>query len=277
MRRGKRALLLVLLLACGPSWADEADEESFELSVTLNADRLSVRARAVPLLDILDEIGRVSGVRVYVEPAVELQMVAELTSTALENVTVEEGLRRVLQNKNFMLGYSASGLTQVRIYREGRRDLGRAAPASRAGRKSAIQPPAGVPNDPASIVRLKNEALGGSDPGARATAFSHLAGADQKVAMETALMILDRDRDPQVLGIALEMVLAQESPPLEPLFKFVATGRDPGLRAQALEVLSSRGQRDPRIRKLLTTLATTEANPELRETAKSLLEDLDSE
>jgi hypothetical protein len=53
--------------------------------------------------------------------------------------------------------------------------------------------------------------------------------------------------------------------------------RESALRIQALELLSEHGKQDPRVSELLKTVAGNDRDEEVRESAQSLLEELDAE
>jgi hypothetical protein len=65
--------------------------------------------------------------------------------------------------------------------------------------------------------------------------------------------------------------------PLDPLMKFATTNREAYLRVQALEILGEHGKKDARVNALLLTLSTRDPDEEVRESAKTLLEDLSDE
>ena len=65
------------------------------------------------------------------------------------------------------------------------------------------------------------------------------------------------------------------APPLEPILEFAATAPDPALRMEALTVAAGHGAGEPRVRGQLGRLARDDPDPDVRETARSLLEGLD--
>ena len=277
MRTLKVAVFLVLLL----SWVAESAQAAARVTVRLQKDRLSINAREAALREILVELSRATGIQVYLAVDLEGRVAAEATTISFKGLTIEEGLRRLLRGKNLILVYSQAGLSEIRIYGEGSREfrrltVGRPQPSRRAQTaQRAPRPPRGVVEDFAELTRLRAEALENPDPAARSAALDRLS-RNEKLAVQTALEILERERDPEVLESALDILGGQESVPLDPLFK-VATHPEPTVRLQALELLSEHGEGDSRVRDLLKKIVQTDRNREVRETARSLLESLQTE
>ena len=268
MKSPRAPLALLFLFAVA---APVRAEDPTTLNVTLHDARLSVNARAASLQHILAEISRVSGISVYLEAGLETQLGDETTTVALEDLTVEEGLRRLLRHKNFIFAYSSTGLAEVKVYVEGTGDFHRLpVETQRSGERG--------PAAQQGAVRLRAEALGNPDALERSRALSRLAeSGNLKLAVETALEVLERERDSEVLESALDLLLGAESVPLDPILKLAASAREVELRVQALEILGEHGKRDPRVSELLKTLAKSDKDNEVRETAESLLEDIESE
>jgi hypothetical protein len=245
------ALLLVLPFSCV---ATRADERPY-VRITLSPDRVSVDAHA-PLPSILAEIGRLSGVPIRLDATV----VAEPTSVRLEAPTLEEGLRRLLWNRDFLLVYSDEGLAEVRVL-GGERGL-----------------PRDLEVEAATLGRLRVEALHHPDPAVRVSALDRLAvNGEQALVLKTALEVLEREPDEEVLKSALDHLLAHESVPVEPVLNLVAGDRDPALRAEALDLLGEHGRGDQRVSDTLRVLVRTEQDAGLRETARTLLNEWEGE
>jgi hypothetical protein len=127
------------------------------------------------------------------------------------------------------------------------------------------------------VVRLRAQALGHPDPDERAAGLAELAaGDDEQLALRTATNVLETERVPDVLQRALSVFAGVEAAPIEPLLAFLNANRvrDTAVRVQALELVTERGQGDPRVRALLAMLAGSDRDSEVRESAQSLLEDL---
>jgi len=208
------------------------------------------------------------------------QLLGELNPQTSRDPDIEEALRRALQGKNYILIYWTTRLGEVRVFGEGEtsiRYLAVAPAPALKGPRPVRQ--SGEPGRPTvdGPGRLRSEALGNPDPAERASALDRLAASsDRALALWTALDVLEREREPEVLESALNLLSAQESVPVEPLLRIAVAGRDPTQRVQALELAAEQGKADPRVRGLLKTLSTDQAE-EVREAAQRLLEDLDAD
>ncbi len=278
----RRWLLFVLLVFPALAGAEES-----ELTVRYEAGRLSVSARAAPLEDVLAEVATASGVRIEIESAPLAS--GETITLTVEDVSLEDGLRRILGKQGFVLFYSPAGLAEVRVYpgpsvgvaRDADPDVEvgesvpRALPPGTVGRRTR-RPVAAAPEDPAELARLRTEALSGPDPAMRATALVTLsASRDRALARETALAALRGEREETVLQSALTLLMRQGAVPVDAVLPLAGTDRAAGVRLLALRLLVRDGARDPRVTGLLTELAGAEPDPAVRETARELLQDLE--
>ena len=114
-----RALALGwLFLFISASWAS-----SLEVKVT--GEKLTVRAEGVPLQDILKRLSR-AGIKVRIDPGLNPSITA-----FFENRELQKGLEFILRGLNHVLIWestpgpsgSASRLTEIQVYRPGRKDL----------------------------------------------------------------------------------------------------------------------------------------------------------
>jgi hypothetical protein len=267
--------------------------------------RVTLSARDASLREILTEFGRASGIEVHLERGLSAD---ESTTIAFERMAAEEGLRRLLRARNFVLVYSGTALAEVRAYRDGKDE---APPrASGAGTASIAPRPrregrapwrsSRVGGEPATeaaetagsgaertaaadeaarleAFRLRAKALGDPDPDERAAGLAELAvGDDEQLALRTASNVLEVERVPDVIERALSVFAGVETAPIEPILSFLGANRvrDTAVRVQALELLTERGKSDPRVRELLVALAGGDGDREVRQSARSLLEDL---
>jgi hypothetical protein len=290
-------LSVVLLLAV---WSPALAEDSAvpHVSATARDGRVTLSAQNASLREVITELGRASGIEIYLESSVAAD---ESTTIAFEGAAPDDGLRRLLRAMNFIFIYSEGSLSQVRIYTEGRgefrrlptdtkgspkatemrnprRSAGPLSPSSAArpgNGQTADQDSGATPDKEAS--RLRAEALGNPDPEQRVAGLEELAAGDySQLALNTAVTMLGSERVADVLQSALSVVAGMDTVPLEPILTFVADNRvrDAAVRIQALELLSEHGQDDPRVRELLRRIARSDENKDVRESAKSLLEDL---
>ena len=224
------------------------------LHVTLQDGRLSVHAEAVPCSEILSRIIRLTDIAVDLGTAVPASLSAEPVTIAFFEVTLDEALRRLLPGRNLVFVYGDAGLARVHLY-------GDRGPADGAAM-----------DEPGGVSGLVKQALGDADARQRLSALERLSGgADAGALRDTALAILERERDARVLDGALDVLAELESLPLDPLIRFLHTSRDTALRLRALAVLGQSGRGDPRVIELLRATAARAQDAEISESARDLL------
>jgi hypothetical protein len=281
------ALLLLLTAGTAPALAQDEEPPAGvqsaprrPLRVTLSPKGLSVTAQDVPLDAVLREVSRVSGVAVYLEAGLDPTTTRTPTSAALKDLPIEEVLKRLLRDKNFVFGYRADRIDQVRIFGTGSGPFNRL--ASNVGSPAAGGRRAGVPGravrgdgPEADAAALESAALTHPDPAERARALSRLSdtGEDER-ARDAALSVLDRDQDPEVLREALAVLESSDSVPVDRVMRFASSAQQPDLRLQALELLTEHGGNSAAVRRFVQGL-TRDGNAEIRERAQEILEELD--
>ena len=268
-----RSLLLALIVLVGVPAFALADPR---VTVSVDGGLLSLAAEEAPLDRILIEIGRSSRLEIKLESGLASQFAKETTSVQFRDLTVEDGLRRLLQKRSMILIYDASGLTEVRIYEQGSGGFQSLTSARPAGIPFArrVPPEGGVR---ALRDRERPTAPEKSAVDALSSKLEELSNqGDERAAAQVAFDVLERERDPELLETALGGLVGLTSVPVEPLLRFAASQRDPDLRVQALELLGEHGGSDPRVTELLTKL-TQESNEDVRDAARNALESLQSD
>jgi len=252
------SVLVLLLVTLGPTArADEAPR----LEVALSDGRLSVDAAEVPLQSVLDRIGELSGARVRFGDG-DASNAREPITIAFAGLPLEDGLRRLLKGKDFVLAYARSRLEEARVYST--------APAASAG--AAVHAPAAPDAD---VARLRGEALTNPDPQARLRALEGLAAnADQRAALDAVVDVLEREANPGLLERALDIVRGESSVPLGPIVKLAIGNPAPAVRTKALGCLGEQVSRDPRARQTLEAAAAADPAPGVRTAARTLLQQL---
>ncbi len=91
------ALLLLLLCACGGG----TDSGSHKVVVSLHNERLSVSLRQASVGEVFAELARQTGFPMQVEEAAA----RETVSAEFTDLPFDEGVKRVLQGKNYVLSY----------------------------------------------------------------------------------------------------------------------------------------------------------------------------
>jgi hypothetical protein len=288
----KAVLLAVVVLVASGTAVARADDEPARpvLSVKSTPSGLSVQAQAVPLDEVLREVARVTGVSVFFEASLDPRATRRPTTLALRDAKVEDVLRRVLRDINFVVAYGPDRLEEVRIFGSGTGtgpfNRLAMAPATGGGRSRIGPPPRSVPPGPRlqdddaaepDAPTLEKAALSHPDPLERASALSRLSDvADETKTREVALRVLDRDQSPEVLREALNLLETQDQLPREQLMRFAAGSRPAESRVQALDMLADSGTNDAAFRGLVTTLSK-DSNAEVRQRALEILEDLEGD
>jgi hypothetical protein len=252
--------------------------------VRMEGDRLSVSAEEVPLKDIVAEIGRATSIKIFGEARLDPQVVNQAQTVGFHQLKVEEAFRRLLPDYNFVVVHSSDGI-EIEIHAPGQRSqpasqgtrtVGQAAPSAPQAAPSA---PQAAPSGPTDVrgdpTILRDTALSDPDPRKRAQAMSQLSRIPEKeIAGETALSVLDRDREPVVLRSALDALGAQTPVPIDPLIRFAGNnGQVPELRVRAIELLRDNALGNGQVQALLRVAAARDRSEAVQAAAKRILDD----
>ena len=252
--------------------------------VQMEGDRLSVSAEEVPLKDIVAEIGRATSIKISGEARLDPQVVNQAQTVGFHQLKVEEAFRRLLPDYNFVVVHSSDGI-EIDIHAPGQRSqpapqgtrtVGQAAPSAPQAAPSAPQAAPGAPQAaPSDPTILRDTALSDPDPRKRAQAMSQLSRIpDKEIAGETALSVLDRDREPVVLRSALDALGAQTPVPIDPLIRFAGNnGQVPELRVRAIELLRDNALGNGQVQALLRVAAARDRSEAVQAAAKRILDD----
>jgi hypothetical protein len=185
-------------------------------------------------------------------------------------------VRRRLGDANYVVVESTAGRGELRLYPEGRgNDLARRRTLVDDLARSAPRPRR--PEDSGLITRLREQIYAGASPTQRARAMEELAAhASDDLILDTALELLRREENADVIESALDALEDVESVPVSPLMTFIARERRGALRSQAIDLLGKHGGADASARDFLKKLAAGADEPRVREAARSALEDLAS-
>ncbi len=241
-------LAIVSLLCSGSSvWANTVEGSLF---VSIQDDRLTVRATDTPLEKVLQEIARKVGIRLHSEPYVANEKI----KVEFKDLTIEEGIGRILARYNYIymlpaeetIGDTSSNRTVIEVWLFSRRE-----------------------DVPGHLMREASEV---SDPKERMAALKTLVEGDEEKVMPTIISAL-RDGDPQVREVALEMLEEADEPvPIEPLVKVALTDSSSQIRMNALELLVDTDEKAA-----LEPLkqALRDPDPQISNLAQELLEDVE--
>ena len=258
-----------------------------ELTVEVAGGRLSVNAVDVPLADVLIAIGQRAQARILIESGLEDQVSKERVTAAFEGLAMDEGLRRLLKGRSFLLGFGPAGVDEVRVYIQGSTGFRDLTPAERepatASKPTEPAPEqtreagASPPEDRAKLTQLRQVALTSQDATARVEALEELAETqDTAFLLDAVIEGLARERDAKVLEKLLDIAQDRGPIPTGPLRALATSDRDGAARSQALELLVEYASTEQGTLTLLQTLSRNDPSEGVRETAQTLLEDLQS-
>jgi hypothetical protein len=250
-----------------------------EFALSLRDNLLSAKVEAAPLWQVLEQLTRQTHVKVYFENLSS----EEKVSAAFEKLPLEEGIKRLLADKTYTLGYEQAASTavpkvnEIRIVssrqgasKEELNELLAVLPAARSKTECA-------PADARSVEVLAEEALHARDAAKRLTALKALAGKDKqdpKVASTVATALADKDTE--VRGGALDLVLLQNiAVPPEALEKMAFKDPSPELRFNALDGLVDGS--DPDVAKGYLEKALKDPDPGVKDMAAQMLERVNEE
>jgi hypothetical protein len=280
MMRWRACLILAALVGGG---AVERVGAEPGVVVQMEGDRLSVSAEEVPLKDIVAEIGRATSIKISGQARLDPQVINQAQTVRFHELKVEEAFRRLLPDHNFVVVHSSDGI-EIDIHAPGQRGpasqstrtVGQAAPSAPQAARSA---PQAAPNAPMDVrgdpTMLRDTALSDPDPRRRAQAMSQLSRTpDKEIAGETAVTVLDRDREPVVLRSALDALGAQTPVPIDPLIRFAGNGAQvPELRVRAIELLRDNALGNGQVQALLRVAAARDRSEAVQAAAKRILDD----
>lgn len=259
------AILLLFLLSCESSKKDGISSNApFVLSFKDNY--LSVKVEKIPLGKVLEELGRKANLQIFMDGVIA----KETVTIEFKNLLLEEGIRRILQGRNYALTYadasSNSALPQVtgiKVVQYGsgtsmtQADRG----SSAAGKKKNARPLE-------DVIKEISEA---PDAASRIIALKELhdwSGEPKTVPVIVAAL---RDDDPYVRKTALELLEDADNPPVEPIANVALNDPNPQLRIYALEILvdTNEDAAGSYLKK-----ASNDSDPKVKKLAQELLKEL---
>lgn len=244
--------MLPMLLAWFGALA--ADEEISEPSpVSVRGETVSVAVSGMPLGEVLEEFGRESGIEFSVPDDVG----SEPVSDSFRDLSLENGIRRLLKGHNYLVEYGRSSLGGAS------QGLPRAVKVRVLG-KSMVR-------TGAEITAGSRGGRGGDD---RIRELKRLADQGDGAQLSGALADAAHDSDDKVREAALEVMEGMEKDaPANLLMEMALADTNPALRKQALQLLSEiNGQAalEP------LNQARTDNDAEVRDLASELLDAINS-
>ncbi len=271
--------VLFFLVTGIPQGVVFADTTSGTVDFSVRGNLLSVQIDQASLREVLGKLARQIPLTVTA-PSSVLQDRVSMTFT---NVPLEEGIERILQGRQFALISTRSSDTQGRPTQAKVLEIvvldSADSPSPRASLETLASSPIPVHRPTPKFLQeevplnyLKWEALQAWDSDTRLAALEKLSErGDEGEVLETLATAL-QDEAPEIRAAALELLEDNgESLPSAPVARMAREDDNPELRMQALEVL---GELEPEIAVGPLTQALQDSDPEVRELATELLEDL---
>ena len=217
-------------------------EEVFDIK--FDNGQLSVKLKNSPLEKVLKEIMSQSGARIWLNDAIDTTVTVEF-----QNVSVREGVRRILKDKNYAFLYAPNEI------KEGKLSIISASKSKEIFTKTRDEPPKKPQQKPVPPTAKKGkakkekppfealvkDALENEDAGKREDAIIALGESKDKKAIETIAKALvnDPSEDVRLSSIDALLELGDKSV-AEPLSQALKD-RDPWVRESAVEALGEVG------------------------------------
>ena len=236
--------------------------------VIIEHGRITIEAEAASLDAVLQEIG---WPQAYLRTGAPIRFVFSSSAAKL-------AVQRRLKDANYVVVESRAGRGEIRLYPDERGNrVVAGVPLGPQDQHRLVTPPTRRPRgtDPALVASLRQQFYTGSTPSERARALDELAlYAEEDVVRETALDVLGREQNAELLESVLEALDNLKTVPIRPLLDFIARERRPELRVQAIELVGKHGGNDLSARDVLGKISTSRENETVRRAARSALEDL---
>jgi len=256
-------LLLLLPLMVGVIWQmipltiSHANTE--ELHIVLDHDQLTMHLHDASLVDVVERIAQTLYLASHVAPDLEHTLV----TLDIKSVPIRQGLDRLLANTNYVL-------TDRDLYVWSRNAPFKDGEWRERQQEASLSEPEEDPE--LTEGELRYQAIYGKDPEVRAVALEVLSSEADEGVTSTLVQAL-QDHSPDVRGLALELLGEAEGPlPIDQIAQIVTADPNPEQRMEAIVVLASRNEEAAHT--ILTT-ALDDADPEVVELAKILLQDLE--
>jgi hypothetical protein len=225
--------------------------------VEFQKGRMSVRADDVPLKDLLDEMGKKSGIVVELKDTTAAE---RRSSVDFKNLLPMRAFREVLQDLNFAFFYSGTGLERVLILPAGTENPNRVGrltnPTGQRGEKSPLKA------KPKPLVEQSKD----SRVESKLAAIEAAEDSDDPKSI-AALGEALTDPSSEVREAALAALSDKEGAAVTQMLRRGLNDSDPEFRIEVLEALAERKDLDS------LRNALSDRNQEVRERAAELLED----
>lgn len=228
--------------------------------VRVDRDRLTVQLKGIPLQRALMAIAQRGRVTLTLEVPLE-----EEATIAFDNLPLDDGVKRLLGPRSYVLGYADSGPGQppaLRVVKVLTRGHG-GSEASGAHWEHGL-------------TRWRQEAPGDLDSLRLMGTVDALASSEQsQQSLAILLATLKQGGNQDNRAAALTALASVDTLPLESLFLVALQDQEPSIRLQVLELLRERGEGDDRVKAVLLQASQADPDDTIRETAALLLEGLE--
>jgi len=217
-------------------------EEIFEIK--FSNGQLSAKLKNAPLEKVLKEIMEQSGARIWLNDAIDATVTLEF-----QNVSVREGVRRILKDKNYAFLYAPNEI------KEGKLSIISASKSKEIFTKTKEEPPKKPPQksvppaakkgkvkkEPPPFESLVKDALENEDAGKREDAIIALGESKDKKAIETIAKALVNDPSEDVRLSSIDALLEIGDKSIAEPLSQALKDRDPWVRESAVEALGEVG------------------------------------
>jgi hypothetical protein len=266
------AILLLFLLGCESSKKDGVSSKApFVLSFKDNY--LSVKVEKIPLGKVLEELGRKANLQIFMDAVIA----KETVTIEFKNLLLEEGIRRILQGRNYALTYaqpsvsssnsaSPQGIIGIKVVQSG---------SAHSDNPSAAIHRRNEEKDQRSLEEMMHEASGSSNPLTRASTLRALGEYAEEAETFKVIVNALRDDDPIVRRVALEVIEETgEQLPIDSIVKVALNDPSPSVRMSALELLVNNNERAA---EGALKRALRDPDPRVRNMAEGILKELEGE
>lgn len=244
------SLFAALIMTASPGYGEPHPADPIPKALALEGGRLTVNLTSTSLREVMEEIGRCTGVEVSWLG----KGTGRTVSVNLSDLSVVDAVRRILRKENYVLFYTSTEdtekLSRVLILP---RDAGTGNAQGAAGRgDSAIR--ASRMDEPPEEEQLVPEGMEPVDDRTKrwAEPIAELLQQGQTAeATEELKWTLARDRNPQMRLMALEGLSMLGPDSAEEMIETALNDPDPIVRAHARRCLKLHADEDPRITEFL--------------------------
>jgi hypothetical protein len=295
----------VLCLSCGsPGPQDQVLPPTAQVTVNTASQLVTMDVTHAPLAAVLAAIGQQAQITISVSG----NITSERLSLSLQNVPLEEALKRVLAGLSYTFAYTQDKkgrevIAGVRLFAKhepvpptGAAPSGMPAMAQLAG-SQGLPPPTtrlwgrggstmseeivALISDDIPLDELNRSFSETKDPASRSAILDAMADRGEEGPVAPALATALSDRDEEVRTSALNLLKMTSEPlPLGPLAQMAATDNNPDLRMEAMTLMADQLSAEDRTKEEWAIARTSlsgslsDSNQDVREHAEMLLSEL---